>query len=127
MIAWSWSWYGKDGLEDLRKDERPDSLRSKTVGNVIPPPGPNVADFRPLNMCGEEVECFKALRCASLGNIEGLWGTSRVGRPAKSLEFVFKLRLLGFLFIAGIFGFINDGEDGSDTSVEEEGDATNGG
>lgn len=93
----------------------------------MPPPGPKVADFKPLNMCGEEVECFKALLCASLGSIEGLCGTSRVGRPARSLEFVLRLRLLGFLFIAGIFGFMNDGEEGSDTSVEEAVEATNGG
>lgn len=59
--------------------------------------------------------------------MEGLCGTSSVGRPAKSLEFVFRLRLLGLRFIAGIFGFMKEGDEGSDTSVEEAAEATNGG
>lgn len=78
-------------------------------------------------MCGEEVECFKALLCASAGS-EGLCGGSKLGRrPANSLEFVFKLRLLGFLFIAGIFGFMNEGEDGSDACVDDEVEFAKGG
>lgn len=59
--------------------------------------------------------------------MEGLCGTSSVGRPAKSLEFVFRLRLLGLRFIAGICGFMKEGDEGSDTSVEEAAEATNGG
>lgn len=77
-------------------------------------------------MCGDEVECFKALLCASAGT-EGLCGTSRVERPAKSSEFVFRLSWLGFLFMAGIVGFIKDGEDGSDISDDEAADAAKGG
>lgn len=118
---------GAGGLEDLRTEERPDSLRSKTAGKVMPPPGPKDADFSPLNMCGEEVECFNALLCASWGTIAGDCGSSRVGRPAKSFEFVFRLRLLGFLFMAGIFGFMNDGDEGSEGSVEEAAEGANGG
>lgn len=114
------------GFAGLRKDERPDSLRSKTVGKVMPPFGPNVADFSEVNMWGEDVECFKARLWASAG-IEGLCGTSMVGRPARSLEFVFRLRLLGFLFMAGIFGLMNDGEEGSDGCDEEAAEAAKGG
>lgn len=114
------------GLIGLRNDDRPDSLRSNTVGKPIPPAGPNVADFREVSMCGDDVECFSALLCASAGT-EGLWGTSSVVRPANSFVFVFKLNWLGFLFIAGILGLINEGDDGSDTSVEELGEAANGG
>lgn len=93
----------------------------------MPPPGPKVADCKPLSMCGEEVECFKALLCASFGTIKGLCGSSRVGRPAKSFEFVLRLRLLGFLFMAGIFGFMNDGEEGSEGSADEAAEGANGG
>lgn len=50
-----------------------------------------------------------------------------VGRPARSLEFVFRLKLLGFLFMAGILGFMKDGEDGSDGCVEEEAELAKGG
>lgn len=114
------------GLAGLRNDDSPDSLRSKTVGNVIPPLGPNVADLSEDNMCGEDVECFRARLCARAGT-EGLCGTSMVVRPARSLEFVFRLRLLGFLFMAGIFGLIKDGEDGSDGCVEEADEAAKGG
>lgn len=114
------------GLTGLRNVERPDSLRSKTVGKVMPPFGPNVADLSEVNMWGEDVECFKARLCASAG-IEGLCGTSIVGRPAKSFEFVFKLKLLGFLFMAGIFGLINDGEGGSDGCDKDAAEPAKGG
>lgn len=115
------------GLAGRRNDDRPDSLRSKTVGNPIPPLGPNVADFKEVSMCGDEVECFKALLCASAGS-EGLCGGSKLGRrPASSLEFVLRLRLLGFRFIAGIFGLMKDGEDGSDACADDEAEAAKGG
>lgn len=114
------------GLTGLRNDDRPDSLRSKTVGKVMPPFGPNVADLSEVSMWGDDVECFRARLCASAGT-EGLCGTSMVGRPARSFEFVFKLKLLGFLFMAGIFGLINDGEDGSDGCDEEAAEAAKGG
>lgn len=92
----------------------------------MPPLGPKVADLSPDSICGEEVECFRALLCASAGTV-GLDGTSRLGRPARSSELVFKLRLLGFLFMAGIFGFMNDGEGGSDVCLDEAPEVAKGG
>lgn len=77
-------------------------------------------------MCGDEVECFNALLCARAG-MDGLCGTSRAGRPARSSEFVFKLSWLGFLFMAGIVGFIKEGDDGSDVIDDEAADAAKGG
>lgn len=125
MIASSIS-CDEEGLVGLRNDDRPDSLRSKTVGKPIPPAGPKVADFSEVSICGDDVECFSALLCASAGT-DGLWGTSSVVRPASSLVLVFKLSWLGFLFMAGILGLINEGDDGSDTSVEEVVEPANGG
>lgn len=118
--------YDGDGLVGLRNADRPDSLRSKTVGKPMPPSGPKVDDLSELSMCGDDIECFRALLCASAGT-EGLCGISRVVRPARSLVFVFKLSWLGFLFMAGILGFMKDGEEGSDTWVDEAPEPTNGG
>lgn len=50
---------GRDGRKNV---DSPVSFRSKTVGIDMPPGGPNVADFRPESMCGDEVECFNARR-----------------------------------------------------------------
>lgn len=38
------------GFEGRKKEERPDAFRSNTVGIVMPPAGPNVADFRPVSI-----------------------------------------------------------------------------
>lgn len=60
------------------------------------------------------MECFSALRC-SIGGIAGDDGTSSVVRVRRSDVLVLRLSWLGFLFMAGIFGFMNDGDDGSET------------
>lgn len=61
------------------------------------------------------MECFRARRCR-IGGIEGELGISRVvARVAKSDVFVLRLSWLGFRFIAGIAGLMNEGEVGSDT------------
>lgn len=59
--------------------------------------------------------------------MDGLCGTSRVGRPAKSSELVFKLSWLGFLFMAGMVGFMKEGDDGSDVIEDEAAEAAKGG
>lgn len=57
----------------------------------------------------------------------GLCGSSRRGRPARSLVLVLRLRLLGFLFMADIFGLMKDGDDGSEGSAGEAAEGTKGG
>ena len=61
-----------------------------------------------------------------MGGKDGDVGTSSVVRVMRSDVLVFRLNWLGFLFMAGILGFINDGDDGSDTS-EDDKFPTNGG
>lgn len=102
------------GLEGRKNSESPDSFRSITVGIVIPPAGPKVADLRLDSIWGDEVECLSA-RCSIIGATVGEVGTSRVARVTRSDEFVFRLSWLGFLFMAGILGLMNEGEDGSET------------
>src|SRR5690348_2295685 len=89
---------GRDGR---KKDESPDSFRSSTVGIVIPPAGPKVADRRPDSMCGVDVECFRARRCR-MGATVGELGTSRVVRVMRSEEFVLRLSWLGLRFMGAI-------------------------
>ena len=82
-----------DCMPDLlgrRTSERPDSLRSRTLGKVIPPGGPKVDDLRPESMCGDEVECLRARRC-SMGGIPGEGGTSKVVLLTKSVVLVLRL------------------------------------
>jgi hypothetical protein len=69
--------------------ESPFSLRSRTLGNDMPPGGPKLADFSVESMCGDEVECFKARRCR-IGGMLGDLGTSSVVL-SKSELFVFRL------------------------------------
>lgn len=66
-------------------------------------------------MCGDEVECFSARLC-SIGGSPGDCGTSRVVFIIRSEELVLRLSWLGFLFMAGIIGLMNDGDEGSDTN-----------
>lgn len=108
---------GANGLDGLKNSESPDSLRSKTVGIVIPPAGPNVADFKPESMWGVEVECFSARRWR-MGGTEGEGGTSNVERFIRSEVFVLRLSRLGFRFMPGIVGLMKDGEAGSETREE---------
>lgn len=102
--------------------DNPDVPRSSTGGNVIPPDGPKVADFNPFNpesMWGEDVECFSDLRWRIGGRI-GEPGTSKVvGRILRPVESVLRLSWLGLRFIAGIFGLIKSGDEGSETSCED--------
>lgn len=70
---------GEFGFDGRRNSERPDSFRSSTVGMVMPPAGPNVDDFSPWSICGEDVECFKA-RLWSIG------GIARVGDAGISIR-----------------------------------------
>lgn len=105
---------GRDGR---KKDDRPVSFRSSTVGIVIPPAGPKVADRRPESICGVDVECFRARRC-KMGATVGEFGTSRGVRVMRSEELVLRLSWLGLRFIGAILGLMNDGEAGSDTRVE---------
>lgn len=69
-------------------------------------------------MCGDEVECLRARRCR-IGGTEGELGTSNVVRAIRSEVLVLRLSWLGLRFMVGIFGLMKEGEDGSDTSVEE--------
>lgn len=55
-------WVFATGRGGRRNVDRPLSFRSSTVGIVIPPTGPKVADLRPESMWGDEVECFSARR-----------------------------------------------------------------
>lgn len=72
------------------------------------------------------MECFKARRCR-IGGIEGDWGISRVVALAKSEVLVLRLSWLGFLFMAGIFGLMKEGDEGSETSEEDNELLTKGG
>src|SRR6266566_561719 len=98
------------GLEGRRNSDKPDSLRSSTVGMDMPPAGPNVADFNDDSMCGEDVECFKALLW-SIGGNAGDCGASSVVALTRSVGLVFRLNWLGFRFMAGIVGLIKEGEE----------------
>lgn len=69
----------------------------------------------PAFMCGDEVECLSARRCR-MGGIAGDGGTSRFVRVMRSEVLVLRLSWLGFRFMAGILGLINDGDEGSETS-----------
>lgn len=113
---------GAGGLDGRKNSERPDSLRSRTVGMVMPPAGPKVADLRVESMCGDEVECLSARLCR-IGGIErvGDEGTSSTvtGLLCRSCELVFRLSWLGLRFIAGIVGLMKTGDDGSETSLDD--------
>jgi hypothetical protein len=69
-------------------------------------------------MWGDEVECFSARRCSigacRIGATDGELGTS-ILRVARFVVSVFRLSWLGFLFIPGMTGLINDGDVGSET------------
>lgn len=80
------------GLGGRRKEDNPVSFLSSTVGIVMPPAGPNVADFKPESICGDEVECFRARRCR-MGPTEtdGELGTSSVVRAMRSEVLVLRL------------------------------------
>jgi hypothetical protein len=95
------------------------------VGIVIPPTGPRPADFRLDSMCGDDVECLSARLC-SIGGRPGESGISRVVFVMRSLELVLRLSWLGFRFMAGIVGRMNDGDEGSDTRDDAAGLATGG-
>lgn len=102
------------GFEGRRTSDSPDSFLSNILGSLIPPTGPNAADFILENIWGEEVECFKARRC-KIGGIPGEGGTSMAGL-CKSWLLVFRLSILGLRFMAGIWGLIKaDGDEGSET------------
>jgi hypothetical protein len=77
--------------------------------SVIPPLGPNPGVDR---ICGDEIECFKLLRC----NIVGTPGESNGSTDNESLFAapVFRLSKLGFFRAFKGGGFINDGDEGSD-------------
>lgn len=109
-------------MEGRKNSESPDSFRSSTVGTVIPPAGPKVADLSEDSMCGDEVECFSARRCrigaCSMEPTDGEPGTS-ILRVAKPIVLVFRVSWLGFLFIPGMTGLIKDGDVGSVGSAVE--------
>lgn len=78
--------------------------------NVIPPAGPKPGVD---DICGEEMECLRLLRC----NILGMPGEAR-GSRVSGLRFaalVFKLSRLGFFrpFRAG--GLIKEGDVGAES------------
>jgi len=98
--------------------DKPDSFRSRTWGNVIPPGGPKVDDFMAANMCGDEFECFSARRWR-IGAAAGDAGTSMDDFLVRSEAFVFRLNWLGFRFMAGMVGLMNNGDDGSVTTYFE--------
>lgn len=85
----------------------------------MPPAGPKVADFNDESICGDDVECFSDLRCRIGGRAGELGTSSIVGRILRPVESVFRLSWLGFLFIPGIFGLMNEGDEGSETKVED--------
>jgi hypothetical protein len=76
--------------------------------NVIPPLGPKLGVE---SICGDDIECFKPLRC-NIVDIPGdpIDSTDRSEFAAP----VFKLKRLGFLLAFKGGGFINEGEHGSD-------------
>lgn len=98
--------------------DRPLSLRSRTLGNVMPPTGPKLDDLREESICGDDVECFSARRC-KIGGRLGDCGISSVDL-SKSALFVLRLNWLGLRFIDNIGGLINDGEDGSSDGTAED-------
>lgn len=106
------------GRAGRKKEERPDSFLSSTVGIVIPPGGPNVADCIPDSICGDDVECFRERRCR-IGGSAGELGTSSVVREMKSVVFVLRLSWLGLRFMEGIMGLMKQGEAGSDSTDGE--------
>lgn len=108
------------GRAGRRKDERPDSFRSSTVGIVMPPTGPNVADLRPDSICGVDVECFSARRWRMGAATVGELGTSSVVRVIRFEEFVLRLSWLGLRFMGAIVGLMKAGEQGSDNIEEDE-------
>ena len=54
-----------------------------------------------------------------MGATVGELGTSCVVRIMRSEVLVLRLSWLGFRFMAGIFGLMKTGDEGSDASVEE--------
>jgi hypothetical protein len=64
------------------------------------------------NMWGDELECLSARRCR-IGGIAGDAGTSSELFLTKSKAPVFKLSWLGFRFMPGILGLMNEGDGGS--------------
>ena len=74
-----------------RTSDNPFSLRSRTLGKVMPPEGPKVEDLSPVSICGVEAECFRALLWR-MGGIAGEGGISSVVlRMAKSEVLVRRL------------------------------------
>jgi hypothetical protein len=90
-----------------------DSLNLEPIGflspNVMPPVGPKLGVD---NICGDEMECFKLLRCS----IVGIPGdpTGSKARDRLLAAPVFKLSRLGFRLPLSVGGFIKDGDEGSD-------------
>jgi hypothetical protein len=77
--------------------------------NVMPPLGPKLGVD---NICGDEIECFKLLRCSIVGIPGDANGSMAGGRLLAAP--VFKLSRLGFRLPFSVGGFINDGEEGSE-------------
>lgn len=95
--------------------DNPEVPRSKTVGNVIPPAGPNVDDFMVESIWGDESECLRDRRC-KIGGRPGEFGASAtIGRRLRHWESVLRLSRLGFFLGPGILGLIKHGEEGSET------------
>ena len=113
---------GGGAFEGRKNSDRPDSFRSSTVGIVMPPGGPKVADFKEDSMCGDDVECFSARRCrigaCNMGATDGELGTSML-RVTKPVVLVLRLSWLGFLFIPGMTGLMNEGDAGSEGFARE--------
>lgn len=101
-----------------KNSDSPDSLRSRTLGKVIPPGGPKVDVFKEDDWIeGDDVECLRARRWR-IGGMPGDAGTSSDVLLIKSEALVLRLRRLGFLFMAGIAGLIKEGEQGSETILD---------
>jgi hypothetical protein len=77
--------------------------------NVIPPLGPKLGVD---NICGDEIECFRLLRCSIVGIPGDPTGSTERERLLAAP--VFKLSRLGFRLPLSVGGFINDGDEGSD-------------
>lgn len=95
-------------LDSFNRDA-PTSLGGFLSPNVMPPPGPKPGV---INICGDEIECFKLRLCSMVGTV----GDASDPRP-KGCWFaapVFKLSRLGRFLPVRVGGLMKEGEEGSE-------------
>jgi hypothetical protein len=97
-------------LDSLRR-EIPMSRGGFLSPNVIPPPGPNPGV---VNICGDDIECFKPLRWSIVENPGD--ATLSTAKACLFAAPVLRLSKLGFLLPFSAGGLMKDGDEGSDVS-----------